>query len=245
MKSLHKNKKGGGFAVVLVIIVIVCAVLILPSVVSGEGFSFGGIFDEIANFIGSLIGGGSNDGFVGVGFTVYFKDGSTKDYGATPDFNISPLSISVENKEVDEMDIIVRGRFTADDVGQWNAEITQQIELYKKPSLTPLFSSTGTFQKAGYTWEPNTTKDLATYTLDADVLNDLVEDYGAGSWFLQVNVEIDLEIDVNGVMETYTGLAPSGGIDFVYENGSNTPVEMSITTQPTSIPRRHHTKDNN
>lgn len=231
MRNLQKNKKGGGFAVILIIFVIVCAVLILPSVVNGEGFSFGGIFDDFFNFIGGLVGG-DNDGFVGVGFTVHWTDGSSKDFGATPDFSISSLSIFVEDKEVEEIDIIIRGRFTAENVGQWSAVITQQIELYHKPSVTPLYSSTGTFEKAGYSWTPDDTKDLSTYTLEADTISDLVDTYGDGGWLLQVNANIELEVDVDGVTQTYTGLAPSGGIDFEYNDAvsATNPVELSIHT---------------
>jgi len=229
MRSLTKDKKGGAFALVLIIILIICAVLIIPRLASGEGFSFDGILDDIKNFINGLTGGGDTDGYVGVGFTVYYADGTNENFGVTPTFQISPLSITVTGKEVDRIDVIVRAKVTASDITAWSSEVEQQIEIYKKPSLTPQYSSTAYFSDSGASWSAGTVKSLAVTVIDASLIDNLVADYGVGNWLMQVNVNVDLEATIGGVENTFNGLAPSGGIDFTYTTGSNSPA-LSVTT---------------
>ena len=237
MRSLTKNKKGGAFALVLIIILIVFAVLIIPQIVSGEGFSFDGIIDSIRDFINGLIGGGDSDGYVGVGFTVYYSDGTTEDFGVTPTFQISPLSITVVGKPVDSLDVIVRAKFTTSNITSWSSEVTQQLEVYKEPTTSssePYFSSTGYFNENGAVWDSGTVNNLAVTSFEASVLDALVESYGAGSWAMQVNVSVDLEAVINGVNESFDGLAPSGGIGFTYSTDGGTP-DFSVSTGTTPI----------
>ena len=234
MIKLTKDRKGGAFALVLIIILIIGAVLIIPQMVSGEGFSFDGILDSIQEFIGSLTGGGATDGYVGVGFTVYYADGSNENFGASPTFQISPLSITVTGKTVDRMDVIVRAKFTSSDITAWSSEVEQQIEVYKKPSQTPQYSSTGYFSESGDSWGAGSVKSLAVTVLDVSVIDNLVSDYGVGNWLLQVNVNVDLEATIDGVNNKFTGLAPSGGIDFSYTTGDDPPT-LSVTTGTAAI----------
>ena len=237
MRSLTKNKKGGAFALVLIIILIVVAVLIIPQIVSGEGFSFDDIINSIQNFINGLTGGGDTDGYVGVGFTIHYSDGTTEDFGASPTFQISPLSIKVVGKPVDSIDVIVRAKFITSNITSWSSEVTQQIEVYKEPTTSssePYFSSTGYFNDNGDSWDSGTVKNLAVTTFEASVLDDLVDSYGAGSWAMQVNVSVDLEAVINGVNEVFDGLAPSGGIGFTYSTDGDTP-SLSVSTGTTPI----------
>lgn len=210
---------------VVLILVIVFAVVILPPIVSGEGFDADNIFGDLTDWINNLIGrftGGDATGITGVGFIVHCTDGSTIEYFATPTFSISPMSITVEDKPVDEIDIIVRARFD-EDVGEWTADITQQIELYKRPSLTPLYSSTGDFTKNGQSWTNGTVKDLCVTTIEAGTFEELAEQYGGAVWNMQVTVVIDLEANIGGIVQTFEALTPSASMDFTYETDNAGP----------------------
>ena len=230
MSKLTKDKKGGAFALILIIILIVAAVFIIPTIASGEPVTL----DSIWNWLKNLIGQTNSSGIVGIGFTVHFKDGSSENFGASPTLTISPLSVSVLGKEFNSIDVFVRAKMTAEDVGQWSAEVTQKIELYKKPSLSPEYFSTGFFSETGTSWISGALKNLAVTPLDADVINDLVASHGAGDWFMQVIVAVDLEAELDGVNTTFEGIAPSAGIDFTYTNESYDPA-MSITTEAAPI----------
>lgn len=229
-RSLRKNRRGGAFALIMIIILVVAAVLIFPSAVSGEGFSFDEIWGKFASFIDGLFGGGETTGYVGVGFTIYFKDGSSVDYGASPTFQVSPMSIMVENKEVDEVDVFVRAKMTEDEIGAWSADVSQQIEMYKKPETMPSYSSTGHFTESGSSWISGTVKNLAVTNLDWTVIENVVKNEGPATWHFQVNVEVDLEAEIGGVTKEFTGLAPSGGFELAYTDDSTQHTSMSVTT---------------
>lgn len=235
MSKLTRNKRGGAFALVLVILIIVGIVLIIPAIASGEGLD--GALDGISQWINDLLGGftGQSDGFLGVGFTVHYIDGTSEDFGASPTFSISPLSITVTGKEVTEIDVFVRGKMTAENVGAWTSEITQQIELYHKPETIPKYSSTGFFSETGSSWAPDTVKSLASTSLSATVIDQLVSVYGTGNWLMQVNVSADLEMTIDGVDTTFAGIAPSGGIDFKYSSTTEPPDDFSIKTTTAPI----------
>ena len=236
MSKLTKNKKGGAFALVLIIILIVAAVFIIPKVVSGEEFSFEGIWDEIVAAFTGLFGGGGggdSDGYVGVGFTIYYADGNSEDFGVSPTFQISPLTITVTGKDVNRIDVFVRAKFITSEVTTWSADVTQQIEVYKVPSEEPQFSSTGYFSESGDSWGAGTVKNLAVTVLDASIIDDLVADYGVGEWFLQVNVSVDLEATIDGVNSHFDALAPSGGLTFAY---TDTDSADSIKVKTKDVP---------
>ena len=230
MSKLTKNKKGGAFAFVLIILLIICAVIIMPALVSGEGVDsiFDGFADWYRDFMG-FFNQGYVDGFIGIGFTVHYTDGTSEDFGASPTFSVSSLSISVLGKDVNSIDVIVRGKFTADNVGVWSTHISQQIELYKTPELSPKYSSTGYFEESGNGWVADEVKTLSSVALSATVIDNLVAIHGVGEWFMQVNVSADVEAEIDGVNQTFEGLAPNGGLTFKYTS-IESPDSFSVKT---------------
>jgi hypothetical protein len=232
--GLRRSRRGGTFALILIILLVVGAVLVLPGVVSGEGFDFGDIWEGIAQFIGNFLGGGDTTGYVGVGFTIHFKDGSSVDYGASPTFQVAPMSITVEDKEVSSIDIFVRAKMVVDGVGPWSADVSQQIEMYKKPSSTPAYSSTGHFTESGADWSSGKVKNLAVTNLDWKIIENVIKGKGPATWFFQVNVEVDLEAEIDGVNQEFNALAPSGGFELKYVDDSTNPT-MSVTTESKPI----------
>jgi hypothetical protein len=213
VRSLRECRKGNALALVLIIILIVGAILFF-------------LFSE------------SETGWCGVGFTVHYQDGTDYSFGISPNWQFwnqfRAMTIKVENKPVESIDIFVIAKFNEENIGAWSSEVSQQIEMYKKPSdesTNPEFSSTGHFTESGSSWESGTAKNLAVTSLDWQTIEEVVAGHGPASWHFQVNVEVDLEVNIGGEKQEFNALAPSGGFELVYSEGDGTPTMSMMTTK--------------
>lgn len=225
MRTIKKNKKGsmaGGvlFLVVLLIGGLVFVTVVWPRVSDGVG----GFFDD---FWAHLNGGGEVSGYSGIGFVVHYTDGDFDTFGASSSFSLVPLSISLNNRELDSIEIFTKGKLYGENIQSWSAATSQQIEAYRESESMPRFSSTADYDASGHVWADGTVKDFAAYTLEASVLNDVVDEFGDGKWFIQIQSLVDLSVTVNGLEQIYDSLAPSAGLEVKYSDG--VPQSMSIT----------------
>lgn len=196
-------------------------------------FVFGGVkaFDWIKGFGGF---GGSFDGGTAVCFKVNFKDGTSKTYDvrASPTFSILPMTILVEGKEITNIMVYVKALLVANDVTQWTAKVTQQVEFYLKPETTPKGSSSATFNSQGSSWTSNTEKVLSTTTLAMSQIDNYAKTFGNGNWLMQVNCQVEMTLTAGGKTQTLTAKALSGGIDLTYRDDTAVSLTATVSTTP-------------
>jgi hypothetical protein len=118
------------------------------------------------------------------------------------------------------------GAWTAGTAG--TADMSIQTEIYKKPETVPKTSATANYTKNGASWSSGETKVLASYTVQASLLETLVATYGDGAWQLQfVGTVNNLKITIGGAqIDLPADSRAIGNMDFTYTNG--VPTSLSI-----------------
>jgi hypothetical protein len=218
-------------SIVLILVVVIAAALLLaPTIISSLGNAWNKAWSDLW---GLFAGAGNYTGGTSVNFKVLFADGTSKDFKVEPQpYNILPLIITVEGKEITSVVITVVANLKSSSLTAWKTSTKQQIELYKKPDTTPKMSSTATLEKSGTTWPSGEIKTIGETTLAWKQIDDVVKTYGDGDWLLQVNVSVELTATLGGKDVISKASAPSGGVDFRYQSASIESFTVTVKTEP-------------
>lgn len=221
---------GAGILAIMLIGFIAVAFLFGPAIISFVSGLPDLIRDWVGEFQGTLPGaGGDINGQTWIGYTVMYSDGTSEEVREeAPSFSLVPLSITFKNKAIQSVSVHLKARLSCDKaIGVWDADLSMQTEIYKVGDSTPKDSATATYTKTGSSWVSGETKVLASYTVQASKLEQLVSTYGDGRWQLQFNGFIDLSVTVEGAVVDLSAASPAGGMDFVYTNGVPTSLSVS------------------
>jgi hypothetical protein len=170
------------------------------------------IIDYIGQIRGSLPGGGSGNfsGSTWIGYTVYFTDGTSQDIRQEANtFSLVPLSITFAGKELSSVRVDLKAQLSSTKtITEWNATIG--MKTYSMVNYT----------KSGSGWVANSVKVLASYTVSASQLENIVFTYGDGAWLLQFMAVLQIDVSVDGIkVDLPIAVAVPGGMDFTYSNG--------------------------
>jgi hypothetical protein len=230
---MAKGSASGMLAVLLI------GGLAVALIFGGSILSFvSGLPSFIEDFIGQIRGGlpgagGSFEGATWIGYTVFYADGTSEDVRqSAPTFSLMPLSITFKNKDVSSVRVDLRAKLSCDKpMGVWAANVSMKTEVFKMSDSVPRTAKTSAianYSKNGASWGNGEVKVLASYTVQASQLEDLVFTYGDGHWLLQFLGILTLNVSVDGVgVDLPAGVAPSGGMDFNFVNG--VPNSLSVT----------------
>lgn len=235
-------KKGSGAGAAILIIGGLAVLLLFGSTligfVSGLPTQAQGWMQQFQDFIaqirGSLPGGGSGNfsGSTWIGYTVFFADGSSQEIRQNvPVFSLVPLSITFQGKNISSVRVDLKAQLSSTKViSAWNATVGMKTEAFKMSDPVPRTAKTSAmanYTKFGSSWSSGEIKTLASYTVSASQLENIVFTYGDGAWLLQFMAVIQLHVTVDGVMNDLPiVVAPSGGMDFNYFNGA--PQSLSV-----------------
>jgi len=157
------------------------------------------------------------DAYIGVMFTVTFTDGTVQTFDPNPQMRIVPLEILIGGKQVASITVKIKMRFYPEKaVSQWTVSISQRIEVYKKPEVTPKTSSTGNFMNSGSSWARGETKIVQQTPIDGSMLENAVAQYGTGEWFFNVYVTATLTATYTDGSTVQLQGSNYAGIDFTY-----------------------------
>jgi hypothetical protein len=220
--------KGSATGVLAILMIGVLAVALL---FGGTIISFvSGFPSVIQDFIGQIRGslpgaGGDFKGAAWIGYTVFYADGTSEEVRQDPPtFSVFPLSITFKGKDVSSVRVDFRTKLSCDkDMGAWRANVSMKTEFFKMSDSVPRTAKTSAianYTKAGASWGDGEVKVLASYTVPASQLENIVFTFGDGHWLLQFLGIMILEVEVDGVgVGLPAGIAPSGGMDLNYVNG--------------------------
>ena len=244
--GLRADRHGGAgtAAVLLIIIVVVALIFVVPSLSGGSGNVFADVQKRITDFLnglfGGLGGGGNTGGFTAVSFRANYEDGTNEWFNASGGFSLFPLTITVNNKPLQSLDIYTVAQLKGNStISSWSSATKMQIEIYHKPETTPELSSTADYSQGGSSWASGITYSLAHTNILGSTLDSLVAQYGNGGWLLQVQGTVQLSATVNGIPQSFNASAPSGGVDFAYSRGTGGSMSImqsfSVTTGTTPL----------
>jgi hypothetical protein len=185
------------------------------------------IIDYIGQIRGSLPGGGSGNfsGSTWIGYTVYFTDGTSQDIRQEANtFSLVPLSITFAGKELSSVRVDLKAQLSSTKtITEWNATIDMKTEAFKMSDSVPRTAKTSAmvnYTKSGSGWVANSVKVLASYTVSASQLENIVFTYGDGAWLLQFMAVLQIDVSVDGIkVDLPIAVAVPGGMDFTYSNG--------------------------
>ena len=172
--------------------------------------------------------GGDVRGGAWISYTVTYSDGSIQTFNDNPPFSLMWLSINVQSKTVSSIRMDVKAKLNGDDLTDWNSETTVSWKFYRKPDTQNAKASYTDMQaKSGYSWIDGETKTLASVTLSATQLSNVVQTYGDGWWLLQSSAQINLETLVGGVNTEFDPTEAQSGIEFLYDD--DVPLNYSVS----------------
>jgi hypothetical protein len=231
------GKSGGAGLAILMVGGLAVLLLFSASIigfVSGLGLPtlIQDFMDQIRAGIDSFPDGSGGGNFVGdtwIGYTVFFSDGTSQDIRQDPPplsrtYSLVPLSISFSGKEVSSVRVDLKAQLSSDSVmGFWNATGGMKTEAFKMSDSAPRTAKTSSmvnYTKSGSSWANGEIKVLSSYTVPASQLENIVFTYGDGAWLLQFMAVLQINVTVDGVLiDLPIAVAPSGGMDFTYNNG--------------------------
>lgn len=218
-------------AAILIIGLVVVLFLFSSQIIGFVSGFITGIEEFIQRLMGQFTDTGDINGYTWIGYTVFFVDGTSKDIrqDGPPSMSLFPLSIAFENKDIAYFRVDVKAQLTGENLGSWESETTLQMEVYKKPETVPKTSSTGHYEKQGSAWSSGAVNTLASVTVQAATLEEVVATYGGGSWLLQWIGTVDLSVTANGALVELSSASPAGGMDFTYDTNEPNPSGLSIT----------------
>lgn len=224
--------------IIIIGVVVVVALLFggtIVAFVSGAIPNVTAWFEDIISQIRGVISGGGDTatGMSSVAFRVYFADGSTPiEINQDMSYSILPLSISFQGKTVSQIEVDVLVRMSGANIGAWNTNTTIHTELYKKPETVPKTWASGSFVDGGTSWSPGAKKTVAKYIVEASLLDDAADDYGDGDYLLQVTADLALNVNVDGIAQTYEASPMAGGVDIAYSDGEPSGMSFSVSRLP-------------
>lgn len=224
--------KGSGASVLAILLIggLAVAVLFGSAIINFVSGLPSWLENFIAKIEGSLPGsGGDISGQTWIGYTVTYTDGTSEDIRQeAPTFSLLPLSITFKNKVVSQVRVDLKAKLScSESMGSWSGVVSMQTEIYKGSEHTPKTSATANYTPSGASWSDGTTKILATYTVSASTLEQLVDTYGDGAWSLQFLGSVVLTVNVGGADIELSAASPAGTMTFNYAGGSQT--SLSVT----------------
>jgi hypothetical protein len=235
--------KGGGAGLGILVVGGLAVLLLFSGTIMGlvSGFPslIGDLPSQFQDFINRIrsglpgSSGGDVSGVTWIGYTVYYMDGTFEDIRqAVPAFSLVPLSISFSGKEVSSVRVDLKAQLESGSImGFWNATVGMKTEAFKMSDSAPRTAKTSSmvnYTKSGSSWADGEVKVLASYTVAASQLENIVFTYGDGAWLLQFMAVIKIAVTVDGVLgDLPVAVAPSGGMDFNYNNNALASLSVS------------------
>lgn len=158
---------------------------------------------------------------------INYEDGTAETFDHAA-FSLLPYIIKDSSgKDIKSVDIYLLSTLKTDGtVSSWSVSGTQQVELYKGSETAPKDSSTINIQESGSGWSSGESKQVSFVSLHWSQIEAAIQQYGTGSWSLQVNAQIQINVVFyDGTTDIASTSAPAVALAFTY---SGAPV-YSIT----------------
>lgn len=149
---------------------------------------------------------------------VNYEDGSSETFEHAI-FSLLPYTITDSSgKNIESIDIYLLAKLSTDGtVSSWSVSGTQQVELYKGSETAPKTSSTIDIQESGSGWNSGESKQVSFVSLHWSQIEAVVKQYGAGSWSLQVNAQLQINVVFSdGTSDIASASAPAVALAFTY-----------------------------
>lgn len=173
---------------------------------------------------------GMNDkarGLTAVAFKVEYSDGTPAQTFETKFQGLSmiPLTIKVNGHPISRITCSTTGKVTGATLTAWSTTTHMQTEIYKQGVSVPKTSASSDYTKTGGSWTDGSVYNLATYTVQASQLDQIVSQYGAGTYYIQLVSNVKLNTNVEG--QTYNLEAKAVGALTIDYSSSGTPLQIT------------------
>jgi hypothetical protein len=136
-----------------------------------------------------------------------------------------PLTIKVNGHPISQITCGVAAKVTGATLASWSTVTHFQTEIYKSGTTVPKTSSSNDYTKNGGSWPAGTVYNMAIFTVQASQLDQIVSQWGAGTYYIQSVGNVKLTTAVEG--QSYELTAKAVGALTIDYSSSGTPLQIT------------------